>query len=438
MTIFALATAPGKAGVAIIRISGPKAGEALTTLTGRPLPSPRYAQYARLTHPETQEMLDEAVALWFPGPHSFTGEDVVELQIHGSRAVISTLLQLLTTFPGLRLAEPGEFSRRAFMHGKMDLTRAEGLADLIDAETTLQAQQALRQLSGELQQLYDGWRSTLLSTLAFIEAYIDFPDEDLPPEVITEVTEGVNALKTAISLHINDKQRGEKLREGLYAVIIGAPNAGKSSLINMLAKRDVAIVSHIAGTTRDIIEVHLNMGGYPLIVADTAGLRESDDVIENEGIKRAVERANQADLKIALFEAGQEPDSATLALIDSNTVVAINKIDNNTPLADTINGIPAIPISLTHKIGLDSLLSTLEEHVSTRLTPSHDPVITHARYRQHLQACLKALDYFRLDKDIELAAEDLRMAARQIGRITGTIDVEQILDKIFSSFCIGK
>lgn len=438
MTIFALATAPGKAGVAIIRISGPKAGGALTTLTRSPLPSPRYAQYVRLIHPETQELLDEAVALWFPGPKSFTGEDVVELQIHGSRAVISTLMQLLTTFPGLRLAEPGEFSRRAFMHGKMDLTRAEGLADLIDAETTMQAQQALRQLGGELQQLYDGWRSALLSTLAFIEAYIDFPDEDLPPEVIAEVTEGVNALKNAIRLHINDKQRGEKLREGLYAVIIGAPNAGKSSLINMLAKRDVAIVSHIAGTTRDIIEVHLNMGGYPLIVADTAGLRESNDVIENEGIKRAVERANQADLKIALFEAGKEPDMATLALIDSSTVIAINKIDNNKALVDTVNGIPAIPISLTQKLGLDRLLATLEEHVSNRLSPSHDPVITHARYRQHLQDCLKALDYFDLNKDIELAAEDLRMAARQIGRITGTIDVEQILDKIFSSFCIGK
>lgn len=439
MTIFALATAPGKAGVAIIRISGSSAAFALQTLSGKALPAPRYAHYTKLFHPENKQMIDEAVVLWFPAPKSFTGEDVVELHIHGSRAVVSELFDVLSSEPlKLRLAEPGEFSRRAFMNDKMDLTKAEGIADLIDAETTLQARQALRQVTGELERLYEGWRKQLIHILAFLEAFIDFPDEDLPPNVIEEVIHEVSDLRHSIAHHLNDKNRGEKLREGMYAAIIGAPNAGKSSLINYLAKRDVAIVSHIAGTTRDVIEVHLDIAGYPMIVADTAGLRESDDSIENEGIKRAKERAERADVRIALFEAGKPYDQATLELIDDDTIVVINKIDTIECLPSPINGLNPLFVSISNNKGMDALLMALEEYVASHITPSHDPVITRARYRQHLQESYYHLEQFHLDKELELAAEDLRMAARQLGKITGRIDVEQILDEIFFSFCIGK
>ncbi len=438
MTIFALATAPGKAGVAIIRISGSNAHHALTILTDKAEIKPRYAHYTQLYHPQTHELIDEAVVLWFPAPHSFTGEDVVELHIHGSRAVVNALFQVLSEYLALRLAEPGEFSRRAFINNKMDLTQAEGIADLIAAETSLQARQALRQVSGELEQLYEGWRMQLIHILAFLEAYIDFPDEDLPSDVIQEVTANISALREAITVHINDKRRGEKLREGLYVAIIGAPNAGKSSLLNYLAKRDVAIVSHIAGTTRDVIEVHLDIAGYPVIIADTAGLRESEDVVENEGIKRARKRAEQADLKIALFDAGKVLDNSTLELIDENTLIVINKIDTATHFPSSIGSTPALPISLHKNIGLDMLLNMLENNIYKHIQPSHNPVITRARYREHLQHCLLHLERFNLGNALELAAEDVRMAARQLGKITGKIEVEQVLDVIFSSFCIGK
>lgn len=441
-TIFAPATAPGKAGVAIIRISGPDAKRTLELFCPHKQIIPRYATFTTLIAPDSSP-LDDALVLYFPAPHSFTGEDVVEFHTHGSHAVIASVMEHLSQLPGLTLAAPGEFSRRAFLNGKMDLTEAEGLADLIEAETSIQQQQALRQMRGELHQLYGAWRQEIISLLANIEAYIDFPDEELPASLRDTITGQVAQFKHRLHGHLNDNRRGEKLRHGLYAVILGAPNAGKSSLINILAKRDIAIVSHIAGTTRDVIEVHLDIHGYPMVVADTAGLRETEEVIEEEGIKRARARAGEADVKLAVFDASLLPqlDPHTLAMIDDNTLVILNKTDllpTGIALPATLQGRPFIPLSLEKKTGVDALLEALHQWAASHLHLSGDPVITRTRHRQHVSEALSHLSRFSLDMPIELAAEDLRMAARALGKITGHIDIEDILDEIFSSFCIGK
>lgn len=455
-TIFAIATAPVKAGVAVIRVSGAKAGEALAALTGKPLPAPRVARLAKLYNPENNELIDEALVLWFKAPASFTGEDVAELHVHGGRAVINETLSCLGKIKGLRTAEPGEFSRRAFENGKMDLTEAEGLADLIDAETKAQAKMALRQKQGELGRLYENWREEVLLTLANIEAYIDFPDEEIPENVVGRIEETVAGLIASISHHLNDNKRGERLRAGLSVAIIGAPNAGKSSLVNLLAQRDVAIVSAHAGTTRDIIEVHLDLGGYPVIIADTAGIREGAGEIEAEGIKRAIARAEDADLRIVVVDASEvgeglwakrkgKEDGAIFPLPlalgpeDKNTIIVFNKIDitgeKNLP---EICGIKPIAASFKSGSGIEEILSAIRSFAEENLGSSSDPVITRERHRALLQETLASLQGFSLGKDIELAAEDLRCAGTSIGRITGRIDVEEILGKIFSSFCIGK
>ncbi len=334
-TIFAPATAAGRAGVAVIRISGPDAGATLRAVTGRPLPAPRHATRARMTDPDTGVTLDEGLVLWFPAPHSFTGEDVAELHVHGSRAVLAALTAALAARPGLRLAEPGEFTRRAFHEGKLDLAEVEGLADLIAAETEAQRRQALRQLEGELGRLTERWRARLLRALAHAEAEIDFPDEDLPGGLIAALGPDLTALADEIDATLADQRRGERLRAGLSLAIIGPPNAGKSSLLNWLARREAAIVSATAGTTRDVIELQLDLGGYPVVVADTAGLRDlsaaaGDDphaAIEREGIARARARAAAADLKLLVLDASAVPDPAVLALIDRDTVVVLNKSD---------------------------------------------------------------------------------------------------------------
>jgi tRNA modification GTPase len=439
-SIFALSTTPGKSGVAVIRISGPSALSAVMAL-GITFPlKPRFAHFCKIYHPATHDLIDSGLLLYFPAPHSFTGEDVVELQLHGSIAVINICLACLGQLPNLRMALPGEFSKRSFLNGKMDLTQAEGIADLIDAETLVQQRQAVRQIEGELARLYENWRKQLLHLLSFMEAYIDFPDEDLPQSLSEQITKSCTTLKTEISNHLNDKRRGEKLRQGLYAIIIGSPNVGKSSLLNYLAKRDVAIVSSQAGTTRDIIEVHLDIGGFPLIIADSAGLRASCDHLENEGMRRARERSHNADLKIALFDASNLPlqDDKTLELIDENTIVVINKIDQLNATSPLLEKYSPILISVTNNIGLDLLLDALQNFLQLHLTPSHDPVITRERYRIALTNCLSELGQFSLHKDIELAAEDLRQAAQSLSTITGKFEVEEILGEIFSNFCIGK
>lgn len=438
-TIFALASAPGRAGVAVIRTSGPDAGAALIRIAGHPLPSPRMAAIRRLHDPATGEVVDQGLVLWFPGPNSFTGEDVAEFQVHGGRAVVGALAEILTGL-GLRVAEPGEFTRRAFENGKFDLTSAEAVADLVDAETTAQRRQALRQMDGELGRLYEGWRGRLNRALAHLEADIDFPDEDLPDAMAPAVLSSLDGLRTEIAAHLDDGRRGERLRDGMHIAVVGAPNAGKSSLVNLLARREAAIVSERAGTTRDVVEVHLDLGGYPVVVADTAGLRESLDDIESEGIRRALKRATDADLKLAVFDAAAWPelDAATLALVDDRTIPVLNKVDRRPVTDATVAGRPAVCVSAVTGDGIAGLVATLGDAVGRALAGAGGPALTRVRHRSALEECVTTLDRARTAPLPELAAEDVRLAARALGRITGRVDVEDLLDIIFRDFCIGK
>jgi tRNA modification GTPase len=445
-TIFATATAPIKAGVAVIRISGEQACKALERLIEKNPSQPRYASLNKIYNPKTKEMIDEALVLWFKSPASFTGEDVVELHLHGGRAVILEVLACLADMKNLRLAEPGEFSRRAFLNGKMDLTQAEGLADLIDAETKMQAKLALRQKQGELGKLYEYWREEILLLLAYIEAYIDFPDEEIPADIIEKIEGNINNLAQSIAMHLADK-RGERLRDGLSVAIIGPPNAGKSSLLNLLAKRDVAIVSAHAGTTRDVIEVHLDLEGYPVNIADTAGIRDNAEEIEAEGIRRAMIRANSSDLKILVLDVrdltGEDKEFSLQAfsnMIDENTVIVANKTDL-LPVGKILSDewqLNPILASFSKGRGVDAILSKIRHFAEDGLDNSCGPLITRERHRILLSDALLHVRKFSLHNPIELAAEDLRQAAVSIGRITGRVNVEEVLDRIFSSFCIGK
>ena len=451
VTIFALSTPPGRAGIAVVRISGPAAGSTLEALTGGPLPAPRLARLARLADPRSGAPIDQGLVLWLPGPASFTGEDMAELHLHGGRAVVAGAVEALAGRPGLRPAEPGEFTRRAFDHGKLDLAEVEGLADLIDAETEAQRRQALRQMTGALSQLIQDWRARLLPALAHLEAAIDFPDEGLPGDLAQQVTAGLTELAGEIAAQLADEGRGERLRAGLQIAIIGPPNSGKSSLLNALAQRDAAIVSATAGTTRDVIEVHLDLAGYPVTLADTAGLREADEAggdahnaIEQEGMRRARQRAAEADLRLAVFDATTWPDLGpqALSLAEGETLVVLNKADllTDSMVNETrIHGHPALALSAKTGQGLGALLEQLTGHVSARLgTTGADPAITRARHRQALEGCRAALER-AVGADLpELAAEDLRLALRALGRITGQVDVEDLLDVIFRDFCIGK
>ena len=440
-TIFALSSGGARAGVAVVRVSGTAAGGALRALTGTALPTPRLATRARLVDP-SGEPIDTALVLWFPAPRSFTGEDVVEFHVHGGRAVVGALVATLAALPGLRPAAAGEFTRRAFDHGKLDLTQAEGLADLIDAETEAQRRQALRQLDGELGALCEGWREALVSALAHAEAAIDFPDEDLPEGVVEGMRSSTADIHRSIARYLDDERRGERLREGLYVAIVGAPNVGKSSLLNRLARREAAIVSARAGTTRDVVEVHLDVAGLPAILADTAGLRASADAVESEGVRRALDRAARADLKVAVFDAtatGGADEGRTRDLVDENTLVVFNKTDVCPPSSGLkINGCPAIPVSARTGAGVDALVSALERAAADRVGLGAAPAITRARHRTALESCRDALARFGDGGAPELAAEDLRLAARALGRITGRVDVEDILDVVFKDFCIGK
>ncbi|HYC03405.1 MAG TPA: tRNA uridine-5-carboxymethylaminomethyl(34) synthesis GTPase MnmE [Azospirillaceae bacterium] len=437
-TIFALASAPGRGAVQIIRISGPEAGNALATLTGKPLPPARQAALTALHDPVGGEVMDRALLLWFPTPSSFTGEDVAELHLHGGRAVLSAVTAALAGL-GLRVAEPGEFSRRAFENGKLDLTEAEAIADLVEAETAAQRRQALRQMQGELGRLYEDWRSRLVRALAHLEADIDFPDEDLPESVAPAVRPVLESLAAEIGAHLDDGHRGERLRDGVSIAILGAPNAGKSSLLNAIARRDVAIVSARAGTTRDVIEAYLDLGGFPVVLADTAGLRDAADEIEQEGIRRARARAEAADLKLLVFDAGTGPDAETLALAGGDALLVLNKADLLTsPAPAGVGGHPAIVVSAASGEGLPSLLSALQSRVAELVTGSGAPPLTRARHRAALEECRAALLRALAAPLPELAAEDVRLAARALGRITGRVDVEDLLDVIFRDFCIGK
>ena len=445
-TIFALSSAPGRAAVAVIRLSGPACAAVCQRLTGGPPPPARRAALRRLRDPESLEVLDRGLVIWFPGPASVTGEDVLELQVHGGRAVLAALLDGLAGRSGLRPAEPGEFSRRAFLNGRLDLTAAEGLADLIAAETRAQARQALRQLDGALGRLYDDWRGRLLQALARLEAAIDFaPDEaDVPADPRAAIQPEIARLTAEIGAHLADRGRGERLREGLTIAVLGPPNAGKSSLVNRLARRDVAIVTAEPGTTRDVLEVHLDLEGYPVTVLDTAGLREAADAIEAEGVRRARARAERADIRLLLFDGALWPglDASTLALADERALCVLNKADlTPLPAGLQVAGRPALPLSCRTGEGFDRLLGALGDAAADHMAPGASPLPTRSRHRAALHAALELLERCRTAPDaaeLALLAEDLRLAARALGRLTGRVGVDDILDLIFGEFCIGK
>lgn len=445
-TIYALASAYGKAGVSVFRLSGPDAVTALNLLCEKPLSTPRKVYYRPLLHPQTKEIIDQALVFYFKSPHSFTGEDVAEIHTHGSIAVIRAILDALKIIPGLRLAEPGEFARRAFFNQKLDLTQAEALADLIEAESSMQLKQALRQLGGSLHDQYETWRKELIEACAFIEAYIDFSDEDIPTNLAAQLTEKVERLRNSLKSHLQDNRRGEKLRHGIYVTLVGPPNAGKSSLLNYLAAREAAIVSPIAGTTRDIVEIHLDLGGYPFIIADTAGLHETAEQIESEGINRALARASSADLNLILCAEAPLAKNYLDPLINNSYLLLINKCDSGGQPewaerwlgSSAIDKSKVLTISVHNKIGLEHLEEFLIKWAEDNFTSSDVPVITRERHREHLTECYNALSYFNLTNYIELAAEDLRLASFHLGMITGFINPESVLDRVFSNFCIGK
>jgi tRNA modification GTPase len=433
-TIFALSSGRGRAGVAVIRVSGPEAGAAVETLTGAAAPEPRLAALREFSGPDGV-LIDEGLVLWFPAPASFTGEDVAEFQVHGGRAVVDALLAALDALPGLRPAEAGEFTRRAVENGKFDLTQAEALADLINAETEAQRRQAVVQYGGALAALYEDWRARLIRAAAWAEAAIDFSEDEIPPDAIASAKAQVTEILSEIRVHLNDDRRGEILRDGFYLTVIGPPNSGKSSLINALARRDVAIVSDIPGTTRDVVEVHLNLGGYPLIVADTAGLRASADAIESEGVRRALERAESADAVLLLLDAAAEDPFAGLPAEaqTSATLTVWNKSDLPHPARD------GLAVSVKTGQGLEALLAALAELVRTS-TGSGDasPPLTRQRHRRALTEAADSLARSLAATAPELIAEELRLALRSLGRITGRVDIEDLLDVVFRDFCIGK
>ena len=427
-SIFALASAPGRAGLAVVRVSGPAAGPALEALAGKK-PAPRHASLMRLCW--QGEFLDQALILWFPAPGSFTGEDVAEFHIHGGRAVREALSGALLAL-GLRPAEPGEFSRRAVENGRFDLTRAEAVADLSEAETPAQLRQALRQYEGSLARLYETWRAGLLAALARAEAAIDFSDDGVGETELAAARAAAVKISKEIQAHIQDQGRGEALREGLRLAIIGSPNAGKSSLLNALARRDIAIVAETPGTTRDVIGVRLDLGGYPVHASDTAGLRETSDAIEAEGVRRAHAEAQASHLTLLLLD-GSDPKVKIPRDVKADLIVW-NKSD--LPGFTKSEG---LSLSLKSGDGLSQLLEALKALVEKRLESKNDnPALTRPRHRHALEEALASLDHARNARAPELFAEDLRLATRAIGRITGAVDVEEILDSVFREFCIGK
>jgi tRNA modification GTPase len=440
-TIFALSSGRGRAGVAVIRISGASARTVLERMAP-PAPRPRFAALRQIISPASGEALDAGLVLWFPGPKSETGEDMAELQVHGGRAVIADVLQAVGQIAGCRMAEPGEFARRAFENGKIDLTAAEGLADLIDAETAAQRRQALRQSGGQLARQYALWRQRLLEAMALVEAAIDFSDEaDIAGTTVAAASTVAKALLQEIGAHLADGHRGELIRDGFQVVLAGPPNVGKSSLLNALARREVAIVSAEEGTTRDVIEVRLDLQGLPIVVSDTAGIRQAEGAVEREGIRRTVGRARDADLVLWLTDASSPAIAAPPPAIPTERIVWVaNKCDLR-PSQDA-HPLPeaAVTISAVHGLGLERLTQRIALLARERMGDGEAPVLTQVRHRTHLEDCHAALAAFlgAPTAEVELRAEDLRRAAQALGRIVGAVDAEEVLGAIFGRFCIGK
>ncbi|RYE05883.1 MAG: tRNA uridine-5-carboxymethylaminomethyl(34) synthesis GTPase MnmE [Rickettsiaceae bacterium] len=445
-TIFAQSSGYGKSGVCVFRISGSLSLSIIKILCQREENLlPRTVYYRQIYEPSEQILIDNALIIYFKSPSSFTGEDIVEIHTHGSIVIAKLLTRALLGIEGVKLAEPGEFARRAFLNNKFDLTAAEGLADLIEAETILQHKQAIGQARGDLGKLYESWRLELLKILSLLEAYIDFPDEDIPEQVLEEVIMYAKQLTITMTTYLNDQKRGELLRNGIKLAIIGEPNAGKSSLLNLLMQRDIAIVSDISGTTRDVIEGHLDIGGYPLILQDTAGINDwTNDAIEQEGIKRAVQAAKDADLKIIMFSALSTEENMSKILdqlTNDNIILVINKIDLMKDFNyQSTNNQNQLLISIKENIGIDLLLAQITKQASelAYANESEMPQITRERHRHQLQQAITYLDNFNPTSDLVLATEDIRMTTRALSNITGKITVDEILGEIFSKFCIGK
>ena len=443
MTIYALSTGPGISGIAVIRVSGKNTAEVIKKVTGEELPNPREATRRKFNYINTSELIDEGVLLWFPGPNSYTGEDLAEFHVHGSRAVINALHSTIDKIESCRLAEPGEFTKRAFQNGKINLLEAESIADLISSETEIQRKQALKIMSGKSSDKFNFWREKLLKILSHVEAKIDFPDEDLPKNIIKEIQKTSNKVLTEIKKTLNDQKVGERIREGFKIAIVGPPNSGKSSLLNYLSKRDVAIVSEIAGTTRDVIETHLNLDGYPVIVSDTAGIRSSKNEIEKKGIKIALKRAEDADLRLVIVSAKSVGFTAVLkSLLTKNAILVVNKSDLiKGKLNRKFKKYEHVLISIKEDSNLNKLIAKIKSKLKNKFTTSEDILITRERHRQNLINSVQHLEKFKKKKstqDFDKAAEDLRLATRHLGMIVGKIDVEELLGSIFNDFCIGK
>ena len=443
MTIYALSTGPGISGIAVIRVSGKNTAEVIKKLTGSKLPVPRVATLKKFNKNGGKELIDEGVIIWFPATNSYTGENLAEFHVHGSRAVINAMHSAISKIKNCRLAEPGEFTKRAFQNGKINLLKAESIADLISSETEIQRKQALKIMSGKSADKFNSWREKLLKILSHVEAKIDFPDEGLPKKIITEVQKTSNTVLTEIKKTLDDQNVGERIREGFKIAIIGPPNSGKSSLLNYLSKRDVAIVSEIAGTTRDVIETHLNLDGYPVIVSDTAGIRSSKNEIEKKGIKIALKRAGDADLRLVIVSAKNVDFTGVLkGLLTKNAILVVNKSDLiKGKLNSKFKKYENVLISIKKDLNLNKLITKIKSKLKNKFTTAEDILITRERHRQNLKNCAQHLEKFQKKKsaqDFDKAAEDLRLATRHLGMIVGKVDVEELLGSIFNDFCIGK
>ena len=443
MTIYALSTGPGISGLAVIRVSGKETFKVIKLLTQKTKFEPRVATLSKINKINTSELIDEGLIIWFPGPESYTGEDMAEFHIHGSKAVIEALHNTLSKIDNCRLAEPGEFTKIAFQNGKINLLKAEAIADLISSETEIQRKQAIEILKGKSANIFNELRVKLLKILSHVEAKIDFPDEDLPENILKSINKTSKEVALSLKKILEDQKVGERIREGFKIAIVGPTNAGKSSLLNHLSNRDVAIVSEIAGTTRDVLETHLNIDGYPVIVSDTAGIRASKNEIEKKGIKLAINKAEEADLKLIVIDAKSVDFKGILKdFMDDNAILVVNKSDTiKKNLNSELKKFNHILISVKKNLNLDILILKIKEKLKNKFITSNDILITRDRHRQHLHKCLEHLKNFSSKseaEDFDKAAEDLRLATRHLGMIVGKIDVEEILGSIFNDFCIGK
>ncbi len=443
MTIYALSTGPGLSGLAVIRISGPECKLILKKMTNSKNLLPRVATLKKINKINTNELIDEGIILWFPGPGSYTGEDMLEFHVHGSKAVIESIHSSISNIKNCRLAGPGEFTKIAFQNGKINLLKAESISDLIAAETEIQRQQAIKIMSGKSSKKFNSWREKLLKILSNVEAKIDFPEENLPENILKDIKSSSKKIKEEIKKLLNDQKVGERIREGFKIAIVGPTNAGKSSLLNYLSKRDVAIVSEIAGTTRDVIETHLNIDGLPVIISDTAGIRDSKDEIEKKGIKLALESAEKADLNIVIIEPKSVDFTGFLnGLVIEKAIFVLNKSDLGVQnLNPNLKKLNPIFISLKNEKNIEELISAIKKKLKNKFITSDDILITRERHRQHLEQCVQNLENFEKKnntEDFDKAAEDLRLATRHLGIIVGKVDVEEILGSIFNDFCIGK